>query len=144
MYTLGKTSASRMMEGVHPLLIACVCLAMRKYSTVDFGVGDGAVRTREMQTRLLESGKSKTMNSMHLPQADGYSWAVDLYPVGYKPNNKAEKERFRAIKSAMDSAAFELGIQLEHGFDWGWDMPHHQIKQIFKTNVDKMKSMSNK
>lgn len=133
-----------MMEGVHPLLISCVCLAMRKYSTIDFGVGEYAVRTEETQSKLVRSGKSKTMNSMHLRQKDGFSWAVDLYPVGYKPWSKAAKEQFRTIKSAMDSAAFELGIQLEHGFDWGWDMPHHQIKKIFETNVDKMKTIQEK
>lgn len=127
MFKLSNRSCHRM-DGCHPLLISCVTLALRKYSQIDFGVGAGAVRTKEQQKCLVADGKSKTMNSKHLPQDDHYSHAVDLYPSGV--NNIMAKELHRHIKWAMDQAASDIGIELEHGYDWGWDYPHHEIKRI--------------
>jgi peptidoglycan L-alanyl-D-glutamate endopeptidase CwlK len=116
------------MDGVHPLLISCVTLALRKYAQIDFGVGKGAVRTIEQQKVLLADGKSQTMNSKHLPQEDYYSHAVDLYPSG--KNDISDAGDHAHIKWAMDMAAKDIGIELEHGYDWGWDAPHHEIKRI--------------
>jgi len=130
MFKLSNRSAHRM-DGVHPLLVACVALALRKYTTIDFGVGKGAVRTKEQQAVFVADGKSKAMKSKHLPQEDFYSHAVDLYPVGYGGmSDIRKKQSFRRIKNAMSEAAYNLGIELEHGYDWGWDAPHHQIKHI--------------
>jgi peptidoglycan L-alanyl-D-glutamate endopeptidase CwlK len=116
------------MDGVHPLLVACVALALRKYSEIDFGVGKGAVRTKVEQAVFVADGKSETMNSKHLPQDDYYSHAVDLYPSGTR--DIMNQRKHVEIKWALDKAAEELGIELEHGYDWGWDFPHHQIKKI--------------
>lgn len=129
MFKLSDRSANRL-RGVHPLLQACVCLAMRKYSQVDFGVGAGALRTEQEQRMLVLSGKSKTMDSKHLPQEDGFSHAVDLYPSGYKNIDEIPDNIWKAVKEAMSDAAIQLGIELTHGLDWGWDSPHHEIKLI--------------
>lgn len=141
MYKLGNRTAARMMEGVHPLLISCVCLAMRKHAMIDFGVGANAVRTIEQQRGYVSKGLSKTMNSKHLPQKDGYSHAVDLYPVGYNPKNKKKsKEQLELIAIAMNDAAFELGIELDGGFKWGWDLGHFEIEKIFDSLVELVKA----
>ena len=140
MNNLGKNSAARMMEGVHPLLIACVCLAMRKYCSIDFGVGEFPVRDIKMQRGFVASRKSKTMDSKHLPQDDGYSHAVDLYPVGYNPSNaKSTKMQAEAISYAMEKAAFDLGLELDGGFNWGWDLFHFEIKNIYSSMVELVK-----
>ena len=127
MFKLSNRSAHRM-SGIHPLLISCVTLAMRKYSKIDFGVGEGAIRTKQMQECLVADGKSRTMSSKHLPQKDHYSHAVDLYPSG--KSNISDAGDHAHIKWAMDMAAKDLGVELEHGYDWGWDSPHHEIKAI--------------
>lgn len=120
------------MKGVHPLLVACVCLALRRLSLVDFGVGKNAVRTIEDQKRMVENGVSKTLKSKHLIQSDGYSHAVDLYPSGYKNIDDIPDNAFQSVKCAMVDAADALGIELQCGYDWGWDKPHYQIKRIIK------------
>lgn len=140
MNNLGKTSAARMMQGVHPLLISCVCIAMRKYCSIDFGVGANPVRTKMQQTEYVSKGLSKTMHSKHLKQDDGYSHAVDLYPVGYDHNNrKKTKLQFEAITDAMKKASFDLGLELDGGFNWKWDLPHFEIKGFYTSSVDLVK-----
>lgn len=127
MFNLSNRSGHRM-DGVHPLLISCVALALRKYSQIDFGVGKGAVRTKVDQAVLVADGKSQTMNSKHLPQDDYYSHAVDLYPSG--TSDIMNEDSHAHIKWALDMAAKDIGIELIHGYDWGWDSPHHEIKRI--------------
>jgi peptidoglycan L-alanyl-D-glutamate endopeptidase CwlK len=113
---------------------------MRKYSSVDFGVGDHAVRTEQQQRGFVSKKLSRTVDSKHLRQKDGYSHAVDLYPVGYNANNpKKTKDQFEAITYAMNMAAFDLGIRLDGGFNWKWDYPHFQIDAIFNTKVEAIK-----
>ena len=133
MFILGRTSAKRLRKagGVHPLLVACVCLALRKYAKIDFGVGKNAVRTLSQQKRYLATGRSKTLRSKHLPQYDGFSHAVDLYPVGFDPDDDAKTTtQMQYITEAMLAAASDLGIELTGGFNWGWDLFHFQIKRI--------------
>ena len=129
MFKVSYRSANRL-RGVHPLLQACVMLAMRKYSEVDFGVGAGALRTEQEQRMLVLSRKSKTMDSKHLPQEGGFSHAVDLYPSGYKSIEEIPEQDWVVVAAAMSRAAEDLGLALTHGLDWGWDSPHHEIKII--------------
>jgi peptidoglycan LD-endopeptidase CwlK len=117
-YVLGKRSKERL-EGVHPDLVAVVERAIT-ISNVDFTVLEG-VRTKERQTRnLFAKGASKTMNSRHIT-----GHAVDLapWPISW------EKEEFIPIVKAMRQAAEELGIDVVHGHDWGWDSPHHELSR---------------
>ena len=136
MFTLSKRSLKNL-EGVHPKLVACVDLAIRK-SKQDFTVIEG-LRTLEKQREYFKRGASKTMKSKHLKQADGYSHAVDLYPFydGSVQVN-APLSRFKLIKDAMFDAAKELGIKLTWGADWDndgstaderfVDSPHFQLE----------------
>lgn len=64
--------------GVHPYLVAVVhrCFDI---SPIDFAVHDG-LRTPEEQAEYLRTGVTKTLNSKHLKQADGFGHAVDLVP----------------------------------------------------------------
>ncbi|SMF70489.1 endolysin [Allosphingosinicella indica] len=76
-YTLGARSRAEF-AGVRYDLGSVVHEAI-KITAQDFSVHDG-LRTEAEQRALMKSGASKTMNSKHLPQADGFGHAVDLVP----------------------------------------------------------------
>jgi len=127
-YVLGKRSKERL-EGVHPDLVAVVERAI-EISKMDFFVGEG-LRSVERQEKLVASGASRTMNSRHLT-----GHAVDLHPHPYKGDhdqdgipNSDDHDAYEPIVEAMKQAADELGIVMEHGYDWGWDAPHHQLSR---------------
>lgn len=87
-YTLGKTSLSKL-EGVHPSLVKVIKLAIQK-TTQDFSVNEG-LRSLDRQKRLVAAGASRTLNSKHLKQADGYGHASDLIPWGDFDGNEQMK-----------------------------------------------------
>jgi peptidoglycan L-alanyl-D-glutamate endopeptidase CwlK len=76
-YVLGAASR-RELAGVHPALLALVETAIG-ITEQDFGVHDG-LRTEAEQRDYVKRGVSKTMNSKHMKQADGFGHAVDLVP----------------------------------------------------------------
>lgn len=84
-FVLGSKSLANL-EGVHPVLVKIVKRAI-EITEQDFGVYEG-VRTIERQRKLVASGASKTLNSMHIPGPDRLSTkiggiighAVDLVP----------------------------------------------------------------
>ena len=78
-YTLGKTSLSKL-NGVHPDLVKVIKRAI-ELTSQDFSVNEG-LRTLERQKRLVAAGASRTLNSKHLKQSDGYGHASDLIPWG--------------------------------------------------------------
>jgi peptidoglycan LD-endopeptidase CwlK len=138
-YKLSQTSLDKL-EHVHPDLAHVVHRAMA-YQVMDFSVAEG-VRSVERQRDLLKAGATRTMNSKHLPQADGYSHAVDLYPfpVDMAKVNKGdarEISRFGVLAGLMLAAARELKVTLVWGADWDgdgqtldhtfFDGPHFQI-----------------
>ena len=113
-FRLSNRSLSRL-EGVHPDLVAVVQRAI-ELTRVDFGVTCGT-RSIETQKELVAAGKSQTMNSMHLPQADGYSHAVDL--VAYVGSDVAwELNLYDDIADAMKQAAQEIGLSVKWGAAW--------------------------
>jgi peptidoglycan L-alanyl-D-glutamate endopeptidase CwlK len=125
-FVLSTRSLSNL-RGVHPDLQACVRLAIQ-LTTQDFFVGEG-LRTMARQRSLVASGASKTMNSRHLT-----GHAVDLHPYPYKGDhdndgipNSDDWDAYAPIVLAMRQASKETGVPLEHGWDWGWDAPHHQL-----------------
>jgi peptidoglycan L-alanyl-D-glutamate endopeptidase CwlK len=125
-YKLSSRSLSRL-EGVHPDLVKVVKRAIQ-ITEQDFLVGEG-VRSLERQKQLVASGASRTMNSRHLT-----GHAVDLHPYPYKGDhdddgipNSDDWDAYRPIVKAMSQASEELGYSVEHGWDWGWDAPHHQL-----------------
>lgn len=122
-YTFGKSSLTAL-QGVHPLLVAVVAVALKK-STVDFKVLEG-VRTKERQAELYAQGRTKTgnivtwtMNSRHfIDKSTGYGHAVDLLP---DPYDWKDLSNFDAVAKAMFAAADELGVKIRWGRDWDGD-----------------------
>lgn len=112
---LGTKSLAEL-QGVHPRLFAMVNRAIW-LTQQDFGVHDG-LRTVAEQREYLATGVSKTMNSKHLRQPDGYGHAVDLVPY---INGKLRWEwpPIYIIASAVAQACHEQKL----GMIWGgcWD-----------------------
>jgi peptidoglycan L-alanyl-D-glutamate endopeptidase CwlK len=123
-FVLGSKSLAKL-EGVHPIIVAVVKRAI-EITTQDFGVYEG-VRTLERQKKLVESGASKTLNSMHIPRnvtvnalPGPLGHAVDLVPW-IDGEFRWEWGPCFAIATAVDLAATEQGVA--QMFCWGgvWD-----------------------
>lgn len=125
-FSLSQRSLDKL-KGVHPDLVKVAKRAI-ELTEVDFGVTAGP-RTIEQQKVFVRSGASKTMNSRHLIQHDGYAHAFD---VAAYVNGKLEWSPFSLytdIARAMKMAAEELQIPIEWGGDWKTfkDGPHFQL-----------------
>lgn len=110
-FRLGIRSEENLV-GVHPDIVRCVRLAITT-TPVDFGVHDG-VRTLEEQREYFRTGASKTLNSKHLRQPDGYSHAVDLVPY-INGRLKWLPEPCLEVVRAMRDAAVRYRIPLVAG-----------------------------
>lgn len=113
-YELGAKSLAEL-DGVHPSLVKIVKRAI-EITKQDFSVHDG-LRTEAEQREYVRRGVSKTMNSMHMKQADGFSHAVDLVPY-INGQLRWEWKPIFVIASAVHEAARELGVQLRWGGCW--------------------------
>lgn len=114
MYKLGKRSKKEL-EGVHPDLVAVVERAIQ-ITEQDFSVVDG-LRTLKEQEEYVRRGVSRTMNSKHLPQSDGFSHAVDLVPyVGRRV--VWEWPPIYVVAAAVQEASAELRVRLRWGGCW--------------------------
>lgn len=117
----------RRLEGVHPHLVKVVHAASL-ICPAPFMVVEG-VRTQARQAELYAQGRTKpgrkvtwTMESRHIPGADGYGKAVDLCPMamgGKLDWNNANG--FMEIGKAMMNSAMGLGIPIRWGWDWDGD-----------------------
>jgi len=123
-FVLGAKSKANLV-GVHPDLAQIVIRAIA-ITEQDFGVYEG-VRTIERQRKLVASGASKTLDSMHIPARDrlkkrtgSFGHAVDLVPW-IDGQYRWEWGPCFKIAVAVDQAATELGFQ--HEMNWGgiWD-----------------------
>lgn len=120
-YVLGARSRNNL-QYVHPTLVGVVRRAIQ-LTTQDFTVLEG-IRSLAQQRIYVDTGVSKTMNSMHLRQNDGYGHAVDLVPfVGGVL--RWEWGPIYPVAAAMQAAAAELGVTIT----WGgvWDRPMNRI-----------------
>lgn len=125
-------------KAVHPKLQVVVRFAAQ-ISNVAFMVVEGA-RSIERQKEMVKGGLSKTMKSLHLLQEDGYSHAVDMYPVvdGRMVNDwcvpwlskEQSMEAWTDMATAMKAAAATREVVLTWGGDWKSfkDGPHFQIE----------------
>ncbi|MGP7732947.1 M15 family metallopeptidase [Oceanimonas smirnovii] len=118
------------LQGVHPDLVAVVRKALA-LTEVDFMVTEG-VRAPERQRELVKRGASQTMNSLHLPQADGYAYAVDL--AAWVGGVRWDWPLYHKLAEAMKQAGAELGIPIEWGGDWKTfkDGPHFQLPRGYR------------
>lgn len=120
-YALGEKSLAKL-AGVHPGLAKVVKRAI-ELTEQDFAVHDG-LRTPEQQAALVKAGASKTLKSMHLPQADGLGHAVDLVPY-INDQLRWEWPPLFKIAVAVDAAAAELGVKLRWGGVWDRTMDQY-------------------
>lgn len=114
MYKLGNKSRDKLV-GVHPDLVRVVELAIT-LTTQDFAVHDG-LRSDQEQIALVAKGASKTLNSKHKKQPDGWGHAVDLVPY-INGQLRWEWKPIFHISSAVDQAAAKLGVRIRWGGVW--------------------------
>lgn len=87
---------------------------------------DGGVRTNAAkQAQFFAQGYSKAKTLAQTPH--GHSSALDLWPVGFDPAVKLEKQpvikkRFEEMGRIAKSFGFTWGG------DWGWDYPHIEVR----------------
>lgn len=113
-FVLGRRSRLAL-EGVHPKLVAVVERAIL-ICDADFSVHEG-VRSKERQAAYLKRGVTRTMNSKHLVQPDGYGHAVDLVPY-IDGQLRWEWPPIYSIAAAVRRAAIELDTELIWGGVW--------------------------
>jgi peptidoglycan L-alanyl-D-glutamate endopeptidase CwlK len=113
-YRLGSTSEARLV-GVHPQLVDCVRKAITT-TTCDFTVQEGA-RSLAAQKANVAKGVSRTLDSLHLSQADGFAHAVDLVPW---VDGKASWDWSGCyqVAVAMRDAAQALSLTVRWGGAW--------------------------
>lgn len=116
-YSLGSKSLAEL-EGVHPHLVGVVNRAI-VITKQDFSVHDG-LRTQAEQREYVRRGVSKTMNSMHMKQPDGFGHAVDLVPW-INGQLRWEWKPIFNIAAAVRIAADQLGVGLIWGGVWDRD-----------------------
>ena len=101
---------------VHPRLRGVVQRAI-ELTTVPFMVVQG-MRTPAEAAHNLAAGTSRTSNSLHLPQADGLSHAVDLGALVHDKIVWEPLDLYYAIATAMRAAAIEAGVVVRYGGCW--------------------------
>lgn len=134
-------SGDKKLVGVHNALVAVIREASLR-SSVPFTVIEG-LRTKARQAQLVKAGASKTSNSRHLTGHAVDLWPLDPATLKPLPSDAAFKAGstearhasaalwagLRAIAVTVKEVAKERGIAMEHGVDWGWDAPHHQLNR---------------
>lgn len=124
--------SERNLAGVHPKLVAVVrrALELLEAHRVDlsFIVTEG-LRTMARQQELYRAGASRTLNSYHLKQHDGYSHAVDLAAT-VSGQVRWDWPLYTHLAAAMKQAAQEQGTRITWGGDWKQlrDGPHFQLE----------------
>lgn len=127
------------LKSVHPDLVKVLELAIT-YTEQDFSIIEG-VRNEEQQAIYVRTGKSKTMNSKHLVQKDGYGHAIDVvpYPVSW------ELEKFYPIADAIAKAAKELKVTVRWGGAWiNLNSSKLSAKELLDNYVKARKKAGNK
>jgi len=119
MYKYSKRSLERL-KTCHPDIQKLLLTAIKYY---DITILEGK-RTVERQEELIRTGMSKTLDSKHLEQEDGYSHAVDcaLWPIDWQ-----DRDRFVFLQGYLKGLADcmyekgEISCKLRLGVDWDGD-----------------------
>lgn len=114
-FTFSKRSEDKL-GNLHPDLVRVVRRVLG-YGVMDLTIIETA-RSLETQKQLVKSGASKTLNSKHLIQPDGYAHAVDIAP---HPIQWQEAYKFCYMAGLMMAAAKEENVTLRWGGDWDRD-----------------------
>ena len=137
-YKFSKKSLGNL-AGCEPGLIEITNNALKK-GYIDFGISCG-LRTLDKQKEYVRTGRSQTLDSLHLEQKDGFSHAVDLFwydsqgidvfTLESKKLASAQQiiDGWNQLAKAMFASAMELGIVIEWGGFWkgSWDKSHFQV-----------------
>lgn len=119
MYKYSKSSLEKL-HTCHPDIQKVLKRAIKRY---DITIIEG-VRSLEKQKENVRTGVSQTMDSKHLEQEDGYSWACDcaLCPINWE-----DRDRFvflqgylKGLSDAMYEAG-EISHRIRCGVDWDGD-----------------------
>jgi peptidoglycan L-alanyl-D-glutamate endopeptidase CwlK len=120
--TLNSTSMQRLV-GVHPNLVR-VILTAAKDCPVRYEVVEG-LRSLTRQRELYNKGRltpgpivTKTMDSKHLKQWDGFGHAVDICPFKDGKFLWNDQKGFEAMFHHINKVAKNLKINLITGSDW--------------------------
>ncbi len=122
---LGDIPGGAELDGVHPDL-AKVFKRLAASTPVPFKIIEGT-RTKAKQRQLVARGASKTMNSRHIPAANGLGHAVDVVPL---ENGEVSWSwpLYYPLADAIKQAAADENVSIELGGDWKWkDGPHWQL-----------------
>ena len=141
MYRFGTGSMNKL-KRVHPMLVKVMTEAI-KTSPFDFAITCG-VRTIVQQQALYEKGRTKPgeivtyadgiiKESNHQIKADGYAYAVDLYPYingSIRREYGEYKYEVNAIAKHILKTAEKLGINIVWGGNWKtlFDSPHFELR----------------
>jgi len=135
MYKYSKKSSDRL-STCHPDLQKIFNEAIKH---MDITILEG-VRSKERQEELVRTGKSKTLDSRHLKQDDGYSHAVDAspYPINWS-DEKHNMNRWYMFVGFIKGLAAKMDIDIRCGGDWDGDgttsdqtfhdLPHFEIRK---------------
>ena len=128
------------LKGIHPDLVKVMTEAI-KDSPVDFTITDG-IRTVSEQAALYAQGRTKpgkvvthvdgiNKKSNHQIKADGYGYAVDLYPFKNGSVQVNDADGLKVIAGHIKDVANKLNIKVEWGGDWisFKDFPHFELKK---------------
>lgn len=127
---LNERSIERL-KGVHPHLVTIIRRAADMLPQVDkdlsFQVIEG-VRTLDRQKQLVAQGASRTLNSRHIPAANGLGHAVDI-AIYVGDRISWEFPLYKKVSEVIKKAAGEVGHPVEWGGDWQSfkDGPHFQL-----------------
>jgi peptidoglycan L-alanyl-D-glutamate endopeptidase CwlK len=117
-FKFGRKSRNEL-YGVIPIMCSVAERGL-KLSTVDFMIYDG-LRTEEEQRDYVKRGVSRTMNSKHLKQPDGFSHAFDGVPIGEGGVPIWDWEPIYHVTLAIDEAATQLGVADKIVWGGAWD-----------------------
>lgn len=133
------------LQGVHPHLVTIIRRAAdilpKTEPDLSFQVTEG-VRTLALQKQLVAQGASRTLNSRHIPAANGLSHAIDI-AIFVGGRISWEFPLYKRVSDIVKQAARELGHPIEWGGDWQSfkDGPHFQLPFFNYPGVGDAKDM---
>ena len=122
-------TSEKRLKGVHPDLVRVVRRTAKDWKDPEMGfIITCGVRTLEEQKLLKAKGASRTLNSRHIPGANGFSHAVD-FAVTIKGVPRWDWPLYTKLAKAVKAAAKAEGVPITWGGDWASfkDGPHFEL-----------------
>lgn len=113
------------LKGVDERLVMLAGYALG-ISEVDFFVNEG-LRSLEKQQEAYRKGYSK-LDGIKKKSKHQLGKAIDVYYVGWTNKDDDNDPRWQKLIDSFRVAGEKLGLNLEFGYDWGWDKPHIELK----------------